>query len=318
MALSNKFQRLAVLMEPDVQKLRDKHAQRVAGHDAVRFDERANVVTYARKGSIVAQLRAEKIGDWSSELALFRWWFIGIKFGEHAHRRLDVAYREGEQYGLTELTTETITVETPNDADTVAYLAAQLSRADGVLRATQGDRVVYFALFDGKPSDAPRAPFSVAPPRTHEMTSLRPGAASRTIPPHAIEVSADDGFDIPPAPRAPSISQPPSPVREPTREIFMPLAQAALGDVAASLPRFGQALLVVRVESANGKGRFFVQLVALDDRGDLVALDPSRGLLDAAGRMIADDARSGNGRWHKLVARLRPTDRGAAVDLDVV
>jgi hypothetical protein len=322
MALSNKFQRLAVLMEPDVQRLRERHAQRVAGHDGVRFDDRTNLVTYSRQGSVTVQMRAEKIGDWAADIALFRWWFVGIKFGEHAHRRLDVAFREGEQYGLPELTTEAIKIDSAADAETVAYLAAQLSRADGVLRATHGDRIVYFALFEVKPSDAPgrRESFSVAPPHAHEQPSLRPGAASRTMPPRALEVSSDDGFDIPPPPRAPAISQPPPnhpPVREPARGIFMPLAQTALGDVAASVPGFGQALLVVRVETSNGKGRFFVQLVALNGNGDLIALDPSRALLDAAGRMIADDARDGNGRWHKLAARLRPTERGASVDLDV-
>jgi len=334
MPLSNKFRRLALLMEPDVQRMIEKHAQRVAGHDNVRFDERSGLVTFSRQGSVVSQPRAEKIGEWVPELALFRWWFVGIKFGEHAHRRLDVAYREGEQYGMPELITETITLDSASEADTVAFLAAQLARADGVLRATQGERVVYFALFDQKPSDAPRAPdlrdtsvnsasqrpswmssdpFSVAPPQRHERTSLRPG--SHTMPPVApIEVSSDDGFDIPRPPRTPSLA---APVREPTREIFMPVAQTALGDIAAAVPGFGQALVVVRVDTTPGKGRFFVQLVAVDNEGDLIALDPSRALLEAAGRMIADDARDGNGRWHKLAARLRPTERGASVDLDV-
>lgn len=333
MPLSNKFRRLALLMEPDVQRMIEKHAQRVAGHDHVRFDERSGLVTFSRQGSVLSQPRAEKIGEWVPELALFRWWFVGIKFGEHAHRRLDVAYREGEQYGMPELTTETIALESASEADTVAFLAAQLARVDGVLRATQGEKVVYFALFDQKPSDAPRAPelrdtnvnspsqrpawmsgdrFSVAPPQIHERTSLRPG--SRTMPPLSpIEVSSDDGFDIPKAPRAPSL-----PVREPSREIFMPVAQTALGDIAAAVPGFAQALVVVRVETTASKGRFFVQLVAVDHEGDLIALDPSRALLEAAGRMIADDARDGNGRWHKLAARLKPTERGASVDLDVV
>jgi len=344
MPLSNKFRRLALLMEPDVQRMLERHAQRVAGHDGVRYDERANVVTYTRQGSVLAQPRAERIGEWSRDLAVFKWWFTGIKFGEHAHKRLDVAYREGEQFGMSELTTETLTVETAADADTVAHVAAQLARADGVLRATQGDRVIFFALFDSKGSDAPHAldlrdtavtpsgqrpawmqsslnAFSVAPPavheRVHEKPSLRPGPGSRTIPPLApIEVSSDDGFGIPPPPRAPTANLP---IRDPARTIFMPLAQLALGDVAATVPGFGQALLVIRIDNTSGnKGRYVVQLVALDPDGDLIALDPSRALLEAAGKMIADDVRDGNGRWLKLAARLRPTERGASVDLDVV
>lgn len=367
MALSNKFRRLALLMEPDVQRLLERHAQRIAGHDAVRFDDRANVVSYQRGGALLWQPRAEKIGEWSNELALFRWYWTGMRFGEGPHRRLDIVHREGENYGLLELTTDPINVDSELDADQVSFLAAQLARADGVLRVPQPDRVLYYALYDGKPSEAPRGdllrdtavtsrserpewmtndprdqpeggvmnfrpaavgttkPFSVAPPAHHSSTSLRPGG-SRTMPPvKPIEVTAVDDFDIPPAPRAPQLqvhTPPPPPpldlpIREPAREIFMPVAQTALGDLAVKVPGFGQAVVVVRVDTANGKGRFFVQLVAIDAHGDLLALDPSRALLDAAARMIADDARDGNGRWHKLSARLRPTARGAAVDLDV-
>jgi hypothetical protein len=99
----------------------------------------------------------------------------------------------------------------------------------------------------------------------------------------------------------------------------MPVAQVALGDVAAAVPGFGQALVVVRVElDAQGKGKFFVQVVARDGHGDLVPIDPSRALLDAAAKLIADDARDGNGRWRRLSARLRPTVRGASVDVEVI
>ncbi len=344
MALSNKFRRLALLMEPDVQRMLERHAQRTAGNDSVRLDERSGIASYQRGGALLWQPRAEKIGEWSHELALFRWYWAGVKFGEGPHRRLDVVHREGESYGLLELTTDTINIESAPDADLVAFLAGQLARADGVLRAAQPDRVLYYALYDSKLSEAPRGEllrdtavtsgserpawmaseskaYSVAPPAGHNMTSLRPGGA-RSMP-ALVEVSADDGFDIPPAPRTPLIQTPPPPpplllpVREPAREIFMPVAQTALGDLAASLPGFAQAMVVLRVDSANGKGRFFVQLVAVDPNGDLISLDPSRALLEAAAKMIADDARDGNGRWHKLAARLRPTARGASVDLDV-
>lgn len=369
MALSEKFRRLALLMEPDVQRMVERHAQRVSGHDAARFDDRNGIVSYQRQGALLWQPRAEKIGEWSNELALFRWYWYGVRFGEGPHRRLDIVHREGENYGLIELVTDAVNIESEVDAQALAQLAAQLARADGVLRIKHPDRVLFFALYDGKASEAPRgdtlrdtavnqgsqrpewmtndphdqptdAPmqfraaavgqargFSIAPPQRRDSSmSMRPGG-SRTMPPvRPLEVSTDDGYDAipaapPPLPRIPMSSVPPPPplpVREPARELFMPVAQAALGDVAATVPEFAQALVVLRVESAQGKGRFFVQLVALDSEGDLIALDPSRGLLDAAAKFIADDARDGNGRWNKLAARLRKTERGASVDLDVV
>lgn len=349
MGLSNKFQRLSLLMEPDVQRMIERQLQRTTGHDAVRFDELRGVVNYQRQGALLWQPRAEKIGEWSHELALFRWYWYGFKFGEGPHRRLDVVHREGENYGLIELTTDAINVDSERDAAVLAQLAAQLARADGVLRVQQPDRVCYFALYDGKSSEPPRGEvlrdtavsqrpdwmtsdpheqpadgvpnfipatvgsaksFSVPPPSRHDSTmSLRPGA-SRTMPPPVAPI------EVRPSEVRPS-ELAPAPIRDPKREIFMPLAQTALGDVAASTPGFRQALLVVRVETAQGKGRYFVQLVALNPEGNLVALDPSRGLLEAAAQMIAEDARDGNGRWSKLAARLRATERGAAVELEV-
>lgn len=362
MALSEKFRRLARLVEPDVQRMVDRHAQRVAGYDNARFDDRTGIVSYQHQGALIWQPRAEKIGEWSDDLALFRWYWYGVRWGEGPQRRLDIVHREGESYGLVELVTDTVQVDSDAEAVAIAELAAQLARADGVLRVKQANRVLFFALFDGKPSDAPRAEggrstppsqrpdwmtndpheqptrdprhftpapigsaktFSVKPPPRHDSSvSMRPGGSRTLAPARPVEVSADDGFDAipaapPPLPRIPMPGAPRLPVREPARDIFMPVAQVALGEVASSLPGFGQAILVLRVESSQGKGRFFVQLVALDSEGDLIALDPSRGLLDAAAKMIADDAREGNGRWSKLAARLRPTERGAKVDIDV-
>ena len=88
--------------------------------------------------------------------------------------------------------------------------------------------------------------------------------------------------------------------------------------MAHALPHgFKQALLVVTVDQQANKGRFLVQLVASDAQGDLVALEPARDLLDATAKMIAEDARDGNVRWRRLVARLTATGRGASVAVEV-
>lgn len=355
MPLSNKLRRIALLAEPDVQRTLEREAARIAGHDGARYDERSATMVFTRGGTAIWQPRAERIGDWVPDLGMFYWWWHGVKFGEQPRSKLDVVYREGENYGLTELTSDSIGVEAGEDAELLAHLSLQLLRADGLYRVRHGDRVSYFALFGAPASEAPRGGDSrpawlTSDPHeqpTHERNSFRPAATAwsvapppmappreraalgvKTVPP--LDVSPDDGFAhvpdtrgpaIPPAPR-PMTPPPPQvsvPVRDPAREIFMPVAQIALNDVALTTPGFGQALLVVRVEmGAGGKHRFFVQLVAKDAEGDLVSLDPSRTLLEAVTKMIADDARDGNGRWSKLAARLRPTARGASVDLHVV
>src|SRR5688572_13368538 len=120
MALSEKFRRLAALMEPDIQRMLERHAQRTGGHDAVRFDEKSGVVSYQRSGALLWQPRFEKLGEWSNQLAVFRWYWAGMKFGEGPHRRVDIIHREGESYGLLELTIENVNVGSEADADLVA------------------------------------------------------------------------------------------------------------------------------------------------------------------------------------------------------
>ncbi|MGZ3452743.1 MAG: DUF6882 domain-containing protein [Polyangiales bacterium] len=373
--LANKFRRLALLMEPDIQRMLEKQAQRSLGHDDVRFDERQGFASFLRHGGMLWQPRAEKIGVWHGEVGLFRWWWTGTGLSEHARTRLDMSYREGQRYQLPELTSDPVQLEGEEEAEMLARLAAQLSRADGCLRLAQGEDVTYVALFEAKPGESTRpvadlrdttvtgsqrpawltvdpldqptdrpAQFvpaaigsarppaqpeqrrgwSIAPPvARHDPGPMRSSLGIRSIPPvRALEVSPDDESPvIPPPPRVPT---PPPPaitaaIREPNRAIFMPVASAALADLVSVAPGFGQALVVVRVEveSASSKGRFFVQLVCSDESGELVSLDPSRALLDAAAKFIGDDVRDGNGRWKKLVARLRPTPRGASVDVEV-
>ncbi|MBI2388257.1 MAG: hypothetical protein HYV09_01460 [Deltaproteobacteria bacterium] len=366
MPLSNKLRRVALLMEPDVQRTLERQAQRVAGHDAARFDDRTGTVVFTRHGGVLWQPRAERIADWVPDLGMFYWWWHGAKFAEFPRSKLDVIYREGQNYALSELTTDSVGAESLEDAELLTHLALQLLRADGLYRSRAVDRVSWFALFGGGASEAPRmvsdgsslrdtnitsasqrpawlttdphetgvgigpsfvpaavgAPktaWSVAPPPRNPSGERAALLGVRTMPP--LDLSPEPMLDaIPKAPRAPTPPPPQVnlPIREPAREIFMPVAQTALADIATTVPQFAQALVVVRVEAVQpGKHRFFVQLVALDGGGDLISLDPSRALLDAATKMISDDARDGNGRWHKLAARLRPTARGASVDVEV-
>ena len=166
------------------------------------------------------------------------------------------------------------------------------------------------------------AAYSIAPLAPGASSARRPTVSPRSIAPMApIELSPD--MHLAPAPRpsaVPAVSSaaPSAPIREPSREAFFPVAQQALAAIAVALPQgFHQALLVITLDLQESKSRFFLQLVASDDQGNLVSLDPSRELFEATGKMIAEDARSGNGRWRKLAARLSATSRGAAVDVEV-
>lgn len=358
MPLDPKFRRFALLMESEIARMLERHEAQVRGADEVRPDQTHGLVTYLRQGNVLWQARVERIGDYSTDLGFFKWWFHGFS-PELDRVRLGVAFREGERWQMHELTKEQLVVDY-DEAELVCRVAAQLARADGILRVPAQGHVQWFALYDARdggstrppgelrdtlanrPSERPawmvdglemgetshRAGFrpavvgathSVPPPAVSRTGPLgRPTVGVRSLAPPpglslGLEVSPDDGLGIPPPAPAPRPTAA-LPVREIRRELFLPVAQAALAEVVQQMSGFRQALLVVRIDLEQAKGRFVVQLVGLDGAGDLHSLDASRPLVDGVAKLIADDSRDGNGRWKKLVVRMRQTERGASVE----
>ena len=351
MPLEEPFRRLYGVMQSDIARTRERFGQRVAGHDSVAFDDEEQLL-FRSGARLVFRARTEVIATFVPELGLLRWGWAGRPH-DGPRARVDAARREARQYRLGELACEQLTVDHERDAVQLVELAAQLIRADGVFRHEDGARVVFLALLDGRgeadrqsvrplagpglASTAPAAPvapaaqaaWSVAPPPAAPKPALRrqPTGAGR-LPPYAtIDVLPDDldlaaaGATAATATAAtahPTPSALPAPIREPTREVFFPVAQVALAAIAQALPDgFHQALFVITLELHDGRVRFFLQLVVSDPNGDLRALEPEKELLEATATMIAADARDGNGRWRRLAARLTPTARGASVDVQV-
>jgi hypothetical protein len=111
-------------------------------------------------------------------------------------------------------------------------------------------------------------------------------------------------------------------LREPSRELFLPVANAALAALSRASKGYLQGLFVLTLDgdsrSAERRG-LVVQLVAIDAAGILRALDPPSDVLEAAARMVDADLREGNGHWRKLSARITPKpDGGATLNVDVV
>lgn len=104
------------------------------------------------------------------------------------------------------------------------------------------------------------------------------------------------------------------PVREPNRALLLPVIHVVNTMIRRAFRTPARtALLVVNVDTSRDKARFYVTLVAATDDGDLNALDTTRELLDAAAVMLTEDARSGNGRWRKLVVRIDLEGEGVAI-----
>lgn len=382
MSFDEKFRRAFELLQPEISRMLERQRAKISGYDDVKWDEASNEAAYFRGGAAIWRPVAEPLARYTPDLGLFRWAWAGRALGHTAKARIDLAYREAHEMSIAEVQTDQVYCDSEKDAEAIAALGAQLARADGILKVSDGTRVAFVALWDpathvpGHADTAPRrARPSQAPPRDPGLDltpydrplttgpAFRPavvGSArpSQTPPPGAaarrsvampgpprmptpiapIPVVADDPWDapyVPPPPAAPreshepvresreprervSAPSPALPVREPSPGVFRPVAQLVLGALSTAMPHgFREAMFLMSLDVHEGKGRFYVHLVASAPTGELFAPEPSRELLEATARMVTDDAREGNGRWRKLIAKLSATDQGVAVDLEV-
>ncbi|MDB4942282.1 MAG: hypothetical protein JWP97_1816, partial [Labilithrix sp.] len=151
-------------------------------------------------------------------------------------------------------------------------------------------------------------------------------SASSAPPPTAAPPAAVAA--TPPAPPQPARTAPEpanKPLREPSRELFLPVANAAIASLARASKGYLQGLFVVTLDPeaagaapAREPRRLIVQLVVIDGAGILRALDPPSSLIEAAVAMVEADRREGNASWRKLSARVTPKpDGGATLQVDV-
>lgn len=311
MALSPGFQRLRAYLAPEIDKMLARQAARLGSHDRVEYDGSIHTASVWRGRNLVWRGKAEVIGVYSPSFGSLRWWWHGRIANVMKKGRLDTVLDQAKQHQISELARDHAEVTTEAEARMLANLVAQLARAEGVLRIESEEFGVQFlAMFEGQERASTR---DVDP-------SPRDAAAQYTMPapPTTPEplATAKSRLQTIQGAQAPVLTVP-LPVREPTREVIGPLVRAALDALARVQQGFLQALMTVVVEMKDNKGRFTVQVVALDPSHELVAIDTTRALQEAAAQMIADDVRSGNGRWGKLVVRLRRTERGAAVEVSV-
>jgi hypothetical protein len=293
MGMGAPFQRLLALHEHDVARMRGRFGARVSGYDAVQHSPTERLVTFSQGARKLWTARAEPVARFLGDVGLLRWWWHG-KLGS-ARSRLDQIVAEGQRYGVEELTRDSIQTESIETSDTMCALAAHLAGADGMLRLDDGHDSSFFVLYDatGSHITIPAPPISAG--------SLTPAAhPSRSLPPPEIVPLAS-----------------PVPL-EPPRELVSPVAVQTMSVVQASLPGgFRQAMLTVMIDARGEKARLFVHLCATDANGDLQSLDASQPLFDAVVTMVSEQRRRGGADLHKLVLRVRPTDRGASIDVAV-
>jgi hypothetical protein len=333
----------------------------------MELDTVSRIATFqTRSGDAVARLYGEVLATYAPADRILRWSWAG-RSSSAAATHGDVVFREGQARGIPQLTMSVVGDLELDDAKALVELGALVARADAVHERMANGEIELLGLFDRpRPSEnvelARESRFSVPPPPVVEKaeritdTKAPPPRAYRSIPPIREVYEPRTGSSPPRAaassskpPAVASASRPPPPVspaapspfpgassppsavakklREPSRALFLPVANAVLAALGRGSKGYLQGLFVLTLDhralgpkaDESEKRRVLVQLVVVDAAGILRALDPPIEVVEAALAMVEADRREGNGEWRKLSARITPkSDGGATLNVDVI
>ena len=358
MPLDEATHRFSFLLQRDLRRLASAREEQAARGEEVKFDSVSRIaIVQSRRGDALSRLHGEVLATYSPEDRILRWAWAGRAPSASATHG-DAVFREGQARGVPQLAMSLVSDLDEDEAATLARLGALVSRADGVHERRVGANLEFVGLFDRarlpEAAAAPESRFSVPPPpvTARSQSSGPPPRAYRSIPPireifeprgHGsrppVEVAgrstswsnlgaagtsstaASAGAKSPSAPPVAAPSPVAKKLREPSRALFLPVANAALAALARGSKGYLQGLFVLTLDT-EGSGtesrRLMVQLVVIDAAGILRALDPPVDVIEAAASMVEADRREGNGAWRKLSARITPKpDGGATLHVDV-
>jgi hypothetical protein len=358
MPLDEATRRFAFLLQRDLRRISERREEHAARGEEIKYDSVSRVaIMQTRRGDTVARLYGEVLATYAPHDRILRWAWAGRSSSAPATHG-DVVFREGQARGVPQLSMSVVGDLELDEARTLVKLGALVARAEGVHDRMIGGEVELIGIFDrSTPSEAVEpareSRFSVPPPPVAEKAPERdakgpPPRAYRSIPPireifeprsgsspprAASTATGGSGFGSRPAsvppPSASASASPSSPpvakkLREPSRALFLPVANAALAALTRGSKSYLQGLFVVTLDrepneaTASDKRRIVVQLVVIDAAGILRALDPPDDVIEAAAAMVDADRREGNGQWRKLSARITPKpDGGATLHVDV-
>jgi hypothetical protein len=256
-----------------------------------------------------------------------------------------VVFREGQARGMHQLVQTNVANLDEQDAATLAQLGALVARADGVHARVVGDTLEYWGIFSRPPPassvDGDALRFSVPPPAASERPKLETPGAYRSVPPAHEVIEARPRSSQPlrgsagaygawsnlgaaglrqsAAPSSAARDSARAKKREPSRELFLPVANATLHALTAKNNGYLQGLLIVTIDNDPSRSRPpLVELVIVDAAGMLRSVETPAEVLVAATAMVEADRREGAGAWCKLAARFTPkADGGASLHVDV-
>jgi hypothetical protein len=332
--LSDAFQRLAQQSASELQRMRDRFAAHVAGHDAVEFDEPGGLIVYSSQARPIFVARAVLLAKLNSDLGVFGWWWHG-RATWTGSGPFDEIVLVGDREQVDEFHIDALTVTSESDAFALAELAGVLAGAQGVMYTRNGREISFWTLFDGTdlpspgtpeespsfpppptaslPPDAGRYSITEPPPRVGTRHS-HPSPPRTSSPPQQRTSSPPPARGSVPPPRPSGGTLPPHSRRtnaeaHATREAYARIADLAMEAARLASPDGAtQAIVTATIEA----GAVAVNLVALAS-GRLMVIEAPDDLVAA----VTAFANDGATHWRRLVARVADDDRGFSFDVEL-
>ncbi len=316
MPLDHATLRFCSLLRRDMDRMTERAEERIARGEWIDFDPASGLaLVHTRRGDLGSRLYGEVLAVYLTRDRILRWAWAGrspTALPTHG----DVLPRTGQARGVPQLAMSVVGELDQEDAAKLVKVGALVARAEGVLERRSGSDIEFIGLFDrARPLDAAQSPesrYSLPPPavaasREEKRPSHTPSAAWSNLGAAGVGHST---VRLPPLAAAEN-------VRQPSRALFLPVANAVLSALTHGSVGYRQALFLLSLDGQAPR-RPTLHLSVVDAAGTLRALAAPPALVDVAVAMVDADRAEGNGSWAKLEVRITPkSDGGASLHVDV-
>jgi hypothetical protein len=147
-----KFKKLLAAYEDEVQRKQHKMGKKIDPRDVIQPDWSTGYATFMRGAQPIWGPSFEEIGVYSSSSRAWLWGWADPNIDIKVKTRIDEVRKQGIAWGIDMLSTETLTIESEQQAWELATVATAVARADAMYRLVEGDVQRFLALFEGPPA----------------------------------------------------------------------------------------------------------------------------------------------------------------------
>ncbi|MGZ3456692.1 MAG: DUF6882 domain-containing protein [Polyangiales bacterium] len=147
-----KFKKLLAAYEDEVQRKQHKMGKKIDPRDVIQPDWTTGYATFMRGTQPIWGPSFEEIGLFSPSSRAWLWGWADPGIDIKVKTRMDEVRKQGIAWGIDMLSTDSLTLETEQQAWELATVATAVSRADAMYRIVEPEVTRFLALFEGPPT----------------------------------------------------------------------------------------------------------------------------------------------------------------------